>query len=669
MMADKDKEGPSFEFEETDFDLLKADGDLAETIDVGALFTSEFTDTGSFDVSMYDQTGLGKLLNGLPIPAMMISRSGTVIFANASCEKIASDNGISPGLHFQNLFTRQDQAERAQELFKRVISQGKPQVGEVLFGRDRRKVVGRLHLRSVRAWDEHLILAVVEDLTAEKKKIIIARKHQELSRQTREELENRVQDRTAELINANKKLQYEIAYRKRAEVLLRKSESKFRAMFETAPVAIMEIEINALKAAIQTLRKSSKDDFPAHLQDNSEFLVEAWDLVQMVDVNDAAVKLYHASGKSELLKTPSILAPEAVDLFREIVLAIADETPVVEIETITRTCDRKLLNVLVRAALPVPSSPTKRAIITIMDITQLKQAQEALAMIKREWERTFDAVPDLLAIMDMKHKVIRVNKAMALRVGKKAEEIVGQHCFELFHQTRVPLQNCPHKKLITDGKQHVAEIADEYLGGTFMVSVTPLTDDNGDLIGCVHVARDITERKRLEEKLTLLATSDPLTGLLNRRHFMESLGMAYRNAKRYGHPLSVCLCDLDYFKFINDTYGHQAGDKVLAVFGEIIRYELRSTDIAGRYGGDEFILAFPHTNAIDARECLERVRLHLQRIVFKEENSKFQATCTAGIAELHHELNAAESLVRSADKALYEGKALGRNQVVILKRT
>ncbi len=121
---------------------------------------------------------------------------------------------------------------------------------------------------------------------------------------------------------------------------------------------------------------------------------------------------------------------------------------------------------------------------------------------------------------------------------------------------------------MTDGQEHLAEIVDDLLGGTFMVSVTPLMDDSGNVAGCVHVARDITERKRLEEELKLLATRDSLTGLLSRGHFMELLGLFFQNAKRYSFPLSLCLCDLDNFKEINDMYGHQAGDRALEVFGK-----------------------------------------------------------------------------------------------------
>jgi len=220
---------------------------------------------------------------------------------------------------------------------------------------------------------------------------------------------------------------------------------------------------------------------------------------------------------------------------------------------------------------------------------------------------------------------------------------------------------------MTDGREHLAEIVDDLLGGTFMVSVTPLVDDSGHVAGCVHVARDITERKRLEEELKLLATRDSLTGLLSRGHFMELLGLFFQNAKRYSFPLSLCLCDLDNFKEVNDEYGHQAGDKALEVFGEVLRHELRGSDLAGRYGGDEFVMIFPHTSASEACESLERIRAHVERIVLKSGTQSYSLTCTAGVAEFRPDMKNMEELVHNADRALYQGKSLGRNRVVLFE--
>ena len=144
----------------------------------------------------------------------------------------------------------------------------------------------------------------------------------------------------------------------------------------------------------------------------------------------------------------------------------------------------------------------QRVIRTVLtDITERKRAEEALLQEKASWERTFASVPDLIAIIDDQHQIQRVNEAMARRLGVKAEEIIGLNCYKLVHGLSEPPDYCPHSRTIKDGRQHIEEVHDDRLGGYFMVSTTPLHDDQGQMIGAVHVAHDITERKKAEEAL------------------------------------------------------------------------------------------------------------------------------------------------------------------------
>ena len=136
-----------------------------------------------------------------------------------------------------------------------------------------------------------------------------------------------------------------------------------------------------------------------------------------------------------------------------------------------------------------------------VDITERKQAGEAISRAKKEWERTFDAVPDLIAILDDQYRILRGNKAMADRLGLTPSQCIGKNCHEAVHGTDCPPAICPHALSLADGQEHVAEVHEESLGGDFLVSTTPLTDEQGRRIGSVHVARDITKRKQAEEAL------------------------------------------------------------------------------------------------------------------------------------------------------------------------
>ena len=117
------------------------------------------------------------------------------------------------------------------------------------------------------------------------------------------------------------------------------------------------------------------------------------------------------------------------------------------------------------------------------------------------WKYVFDALPDLIAILDNSHKVVKINKAMANRLGVSPEEGVGLNCYEVVHCTDSPILNCPHSKLIEDGSEHTEEVQEDNLGGYFLVTASPIRDVDGAVLGSVHIARDITQRREMEKKL------------------------------------------------------------------------------------------------------------------------------------------------------------------------
>jgi len=135
------------------------------------------------------------------------------------------------------------------------------------------------------------------------------------------------------------------------------------------------------------------------------------------------------------------------------------------------------------------------------DMTERKRAEEVIIRAKKEWELTFDTVPDLMAILDLNHRIVRVNKAMADRLGVSPQQCIGQRCYEAVHGMTCPPDPCPHTLTCRDGNEHQAEVHEPRLKGDFLVSTTPLYDEEGKLIGSIHVARDITERKKAEDRL------------------------------------------------------------------------------------------------------------------------------------------------------------------------
>ncbi len=148
-----------------------------------------------------------------------------------------------------------------------------------------------------------------------------------------------------------------------------------------------------------------------------------------------------------------------------------------------------------------------------------RQHESALLRAKNEWERTFDSVPDSIAIIDLHHHVLRVNKALAAQVGRPPRECIGAICHQLLHSQDLPFADCPHRRLLMDGQPHTAEFHEPNTGRYFHISVSPLQSDSGELLGSVHVARDITKRKQAEAALfeshqRLLTVFDSLDALV-----------------------------------------------------------------------------------------------------------------------------------------------------------
>ena len=194
-----------------------------------------------------------------------------------------------------------------------------------------------------------------------------------------------------------------------------------------------------------------------------------------------------------------------------------------------------------------------------------------------------------------------------------------------------------------------------------LVRASTIRDESTSETSRLFIFTDITEQEQLRRQ----AYHDALTGLYSRRHLMDQLKQSMSLARRHAHPLSLCLCDLDKFKQINDTYGHNMGDKVLESFANVIREEIRTEDIGGRLGGDEFCIVFPYAHAEVASICLERIRRKFERIPFEtDDGKKFHASATFGVADMLPPEIAQEAFTELADQSLYAAKELGRNCVV-----
>lgn len=185
----------------------------------------------------------------------------------------------------------------------------------------------------------------------------------------------------------------------------------------------------------------------------------------------------------------------------------------------------------------------------------------------------------------------------------------------------------------------------------------------------IWVARNITPRKHLESQLLEASHTDPLTGAGNRRYLMEKLEQIFAEFRRYVHPASLIMFDLDHFKNINDNFGHLLGDQILKTLCEECQRALRENDVLARFGGEEFIIVLPNTSQVHAEQTAERIRTKVVAEVIRKLPQKIDFTISFGISQMLASDKSCEQVLQRIDKALYQAKAAGRNKTVVFQAT
>jgi len=312
----------------------------------------------------------------------------------------------------------------------------------------------------------------------------------------------------------------------------------------------------------------------------------------------------------------------------------------------------------------------------VRDITERRQAEDQLRQLSSAVEHS----PVSIVITDINGTIEYVNPKFTALTGFTVDEVRGKTPQNTFGSSETqPETRAEHWQTILSGKEWHGDMVNRRKNGEpywVAVSISPITDANGTVTHFVSINEDITARKETEEKiqrlnagLEQLAMTDYLTSLYNRRYFMQRGTEEFKRAKRNKQPLALLMLDIDQFKKVNDTYGHEAGDMALQQVASVLKSSLREIDILGRMGGEEFAVLLPNASLHEAGVLAERVQQIMANTSFELPGASLNIniTISIGVAVMTDEMSVIDDILRNADAALYHAKNSGRNRVIKYK--
>jgi diguanylate cyclase (GGDEF)-like protein/PAS domain S-box-containing protein len=309
--------------------------------------------------------------------------------------------------------------------------------------------------------------------------------------------------------------------------------------------------------------------------------------------------------------------------------------------------------------------------LLMMTLARQKKAGTALAVSEARFRATFEQAEIGIAHTSHDRHYLDANQRFCDMVGYSHDEIVGRAANSFTHPDDRE-DNSSYRQQLLSGQKSSFSAEKRYIrkdGSVIWVNrtVSLVRDHAGEPLYFLRVTEDITERKRLEAELRELAATDMLTGLPNRRAFIARLEEEHARLRRFdAQQAAVLMLDLDFFKRVNDTWGHPAGDAVLRQVAGVINEQIREIDLCSRFGGEEFAVLLTGAAPVAAREFSERLRRKIAELAVVHEGHNIQVTVSIGVAALRATDDDADAALMRADRALYGAKEAGRDRVEII---
>ncbi|MFW2331891.1 MAG: diguanylate cyclase [Nitrospinota bacterium] len=285
-----------------------------------------------------------------------------------------------------------------------------------------------------------------------------------------------------------------------------------------------------------------------------------------------------------------------------------------------------------------------------------------------DYKGMIETLPSIYIRLKLNGIINFVSASVFDQLGFLPEQLIGSNIMDIFPDPAYK-QLLFDKVISTDGQPRNVEITlkkKDLSTSWFLANLVLYHNDQSDgedlIVGTLS---NISRRKAREAKLKKLTQVDALTDLINRRHFFERGRAEVHRSIRYGHPMSFAMLDIDHFKVVNDTYGHPAGDQVLKAFAKLATSMIRSSDIIGRVGGEEFAMLLPETQLQDAIILLGRLLKLVANSPLSIDGTIIKFTVSIGVATLTKVDNSLEKIFAQADKGLYKAKENGRNRIEV----
>lgn len=432
-----------------------------------------------------------------------------------------------------------------------------------------------------------------------------------------------------------------------------------------------------LTLKLQADRLRSNARFMHTLTDNVPGLVSYWNADMVCLFSNAGSQKYFSKTPEQMLGiSPRELLGEAQFAKSEANIAAALRGELQSFERTMAKADGSTVYVWIQYVPDVQDGRVQGFIVLISDISELKRAQLAVAELEQFARTTIDTVPESICVLNREGVIIAVNQAwrdfyddnyhdpqsINYALGSNYLQVCESATGSDAAEAGLMAQGLSE---VLDGKRGLFSVEYPCDSPTekrfYFARVKRFPGDSGHVL----VAHgNITERKTLEIELARMAQIDALTGLNNRRHYIQLSETELSRTARYGGALSVLMLDIDHFKRINDTYGHQMGDAVIQRLAGVCREQVRDLDVTGRLGGEEFAVTMPNADNAQAMQLAERLRAAIAAAsVALPDGQSLRFTASIGAATRPDGPSDLATLLDQADRALYRAKNSGRNRV------